>query len=194
MDSDKLNNYIKKYHSTVFRAAYSYIKNHEDAEDIVQEAFFRLYTSEKEFPSDENVKAWLIRVSINLAKDMLKSSRIRRRAELTEDIPCCINYREGLTGIIEQLKAEYCVVLLLFYYEEYSVKEIAEITQCSQTLVTTMVIMNGGSFDSHGKFSCTFRYCSDFRENQDGSFFADYIAVDLTNVKAIEINGSVYKL
>ncbi|MBQ8780109.1 MAG: RNA polymerase sigma factor [Oscillospiraceae bacterium] len=137
MDSDKLNSYIKKYHSTVFRAAYGYVKSHEDAEDIVQETFFRLYIAEKEFLSDENVKAWLIRVSINLAKDMLKSSRMRQRTELAEDIPCHINYKDELIEIIGRLKAEYCVVLLLFYYEEYSVKEIAEITQCSQTLVTT---------------------------------------------------------
>lgn len=58
----------------------------------------------------------------------------------------------------------------------------------------TMVIMDSGSFDSHGNFSCTFRYCSDFSENEDGSFFADYIAVDLTSIRSVEINGSVYKL
>lgn len=137
MDSGKLNSYIKKYHGTVFRTAYSYVKNHEDAEDIVQETFFRLYTAEKEFVSDENVKAWLIRVSINLARDMLKSSRVRCRAELTDDIPCKTEPADELCGIIAQLKTEYCAVLMLFYYEGYSVKEIAAMTGCSRTLITT---------------------------------------------------------
>ena len=137
LNADKLRECIEKHHSTVFRVAYSYVKSREDAEDIVQEAFFRLYTAEKEFLSDENIKAWLIRVSINLAKDMLKSSRVRNRTELTEDIPCGMSSEDTLSEKIRRLKGEYCTVLLLFYYEGYTVREIAEIMKTSQTLVTT---------------------------------------------------------
>lgn len=56
------------------------------------------------------------------------------------------------------------------------------------------MIMKSGSQDGHGKFSYTLRYCTGYKENADGSFFADFIAVDLTQVKAVEINGTVYKL
>ena len=87
MNESRLGYYIEKYHGTVFRVAYSYVKNREDAEDIVQEAFLRLYNSESRFNADENVKAWLIRVSVNLAKDTLKSSWLKGRTELDRDIP-----------------------------------------------------------------------------------------------------------
>ena len=137
LNADKLKECIEKHHSTVFRVAYSFVKKREDAEDIVQEAFFRLYTAEKEFLSDENIKAWLIRVSVNLAKDMLKSSHVRNRTELTEEIPCGMSREDTLSEMIRRLKGEYCTVLLLFYYEGYTVREIAEIMKTSQTLVTT---------------------------------------------------------
>ena len=77
MDESRLSFYIHKFHGTVYRLAYSYLKNPDDAEDVVQETFLRLYLSNTEFETDENIKAWLIRVAINLSKDMLKSSWFR---------------------------------------------------------------------------------------------------------------------
>ncbi len=137
MNESRLGYYIEKYHGTVFRAAYSYVKNREDAEDIVQEAFLKLYNSDIEFMADENAKAWLIRVSINLAKDMLRSSWIKGRTELDRDIPYENRQESILLDCIHMLKPEYCSVILLFYYEGYSAKEIAEILRISPTLVTT---------------------------------------------------------
>lgn len=137
VNEDKLSHYIEKYHTTVFRAAYSYVKCREDAEDITQETFLRLYKSDAEFSTDENVKAWLIRVSINLAKDMLKSAWLKGRTELDRDIPCESDKESIMLDCIHRLKPEYCSVILLFYYEGYNVKEIADITKCSPSLVTT---------------------------------------------------------
>ncbi len=137
MNEDKVRYYIEKYHSTVFRVAYSYVKNHEDAEDIVQETFLKLYNSEITFNTDENAKAWLIRVSINLAKDMLKSSWFKGKTELYRDIPY-ENKDEGIIfDCIHRLKPEYCSVILLYYYEGYSAKEIAQILKVSHSLITT---------------------------------------------------------
>ena len=137
MNKSRLGYYIEKYHGTVFRVAYSYVKNREDAEDIAQEAFLRLFNSDAEFKADENAKAWLIRVSINLAKDMLKSSWFKGRTELDRDIPYENKEESIMFDCIQRLKPEYCSVILLFYYEGYSVKEIAEILRISPTLVTT---------------------------------------------------------
>ena len=137
MNEDRLGYYIEKYHGTVFRAAYSYVKNREDAEDIAQEAFLRLYNSEITFNTDENAKAWLIRVSVNLAKDTLKSSWLKGRTELDRDIPYENKEESIMLDCIHRLKPEYCSVILLYYYEGYSVKEIAEILRISPTLVTT---------------------------------------------------------
>ena len=137
MNEDKVRYYIEKYHSTVFRVAYSYVKKQEDAEDIVQETFLKLYSSEITFNTDENAKAWLIRVSINLAKDMLKSSWFKGKTELDRDIPY-ENKDEGIIfDCIHKLKPEYCSVILLYYYEGYSAKEIAQILKVSHSLITT---------------------------------------------------------
>ena len=71
MTEKELAEYISRFHGTVFRLAYSYLKNREDSEDVCQEAFLRLYRSQQSFAAEENVKAWLLRVTVNLSKNLL---------------------------------------------------------------------------------------------------------------------------
>lgn len=137
MNENDLTVYIQKYHSTIFRLSFGYVKNREDAEDIVQEAFLKLYSSKIKFESDENVKAWLIRVTINLSKDLLKSHWFKRRAELSSDIPTYVREEYSLSDYLKKLKPEYSAVLFLFYYEGYSTKEIAKIYKTSVSVITT---------------------------------------------------------
>lgn len=137
MDEKGLNLYIEKYHGTVYRLAYSYLKNSHDAEEIVQEVFLKLYMSDGCFERDDNVKAWLIRVSINLCKDRVKSFWFKYRSELDMDISTESEEENSLLEIINRLKPEYRAIILLFYYEDYSVKEIAKMLGISPTAVTT---------------------------------------------------------
>ncbi len=137
MDGNCLGIYINKYHGTVFRLAYGYVKNADDAEDIVQEAFLRLYCSDLQFEADENVKAWLIRVTINLCKDALKSAWLKGRTELDRDIPCETDEESIVGDCIAKLKPEYKSIIQLYYYEGYSAKEIAQLCDISATAATT---------------------------------------------------------
>lgn len=147
MGERELNEYILSYRSTVYRLAYSYLKNREDAEDISQEAFLRLYRTEQSFGSGENVKAWLIRVTVNLCKNLLKSSWHKNRFGLaSEELPQSGRSAEQLQAppevnevgeCIRRLKPEYSGVLYLYYYEGYSVKEIAGICGISSVAVRT---------------------------------------------------------
>lgn len=137
MNEEKLAEYVRLYRGTVFRLAYSYLKNREDAEDISQEAFLRLYKSEESFQADENVKAWLIRVTINLSRNLLKSGWRKRRTELEKEIPFSQKEENNLHDFISRLKPEYSVVIHLFYYEGYSIKEISEICRISSAAVRT---------------------------------------------------------
>ena len=137
MDKNKVSEYTDKFHGAVFRLAYSYVKNRADAEDISQEVFLKLYLSEKDFPSSEDAKAWLMRVTINSAKDMLKSMWRKRREELSEDTPYESKEDNALLDSIKRLDPKYSAVIHLFYYEGYSVKEIAKIFHTSQTVITT---------------------------------------------------------
>lgn len=133
MDRERLGRYAEMYSSTVFRAAYSYTGNHADSEDIMQEAFMRLYRTEDKFMSDENVKAWLIRVAVNISKDYLKSAWRHKRAELDESMTCeCVMDKE-LDEAMSKLKPEYRITVFLYYYMGYTVRETAKILGISET-------------------------------------------------------------
>ena len=132
----ELERYISLYRLTVFRVALNYVKNYEDAEDISQDAFVKLYACDDSFAADENVKAWLIRVTINLSKNLLKKS-LRRGAELPADIHCEDGGDIALRDCVQRLKPEYSGVIYLFYYEGYSVKEIAKLCGLTSAAVRT---------------------------------------------------------
>lgn len=121
----------------VFRLAYSYLKNREDAEDISQETFIKLYQSNELFDTAENVKAWLIRVTINLSKNFLKNFWRRGRVELEKNIPYDSKSEGALLEFVTKLKPKYSVVIHLFYYEGYSVNDIAKLCNISSTAVRT---------------------------------------------------------
>lgn len=137
MTEEALEKYIGLYHGTVFRLAYSYLKNRADAEDICEEAFIRLYSYNGAFEADENCKAWLMRVTVNLSKNMLKSCWLSRRAEFDEDIPAQAQEDAGISEAVKKLAPKYRLVIHLYYYEGCSAKEISEITGTPVSTVTT---------------------------------------------------------
>ena len=89
------------------------------------------------FDSPENCKAWLIRVTINLSKNFLRSKRSIQLEELDENIPALDKEQSELLEIVMSLPPKYRAVIHLYYYEGYSVKEIADIIGASVTSVTT---------------------------------------------------------
>ncbi len=137
MSKQELERYITLYRLTVFRVALNYVKNYEDAEDISQDAFVKLFTCKESFEADENVKAWLIRVAINLSKNHIKKSLRRSGSELPEDIPFEDSRDIALYDSIRRLKPEYSGVIYLFYYEGYSVREIAKLCGLTSAAVRT---------------------------------------------------------
>lgn len=130
MDKEEFIKKLLEYKDTVFRVAYSYTKNKSDAEDISQEVFLKFYTSMNKFENSEQQKAWLIRVTINKSKDLLKSHWFSKRSEET-DIPESFTMNQPQSEILEavlSLPEKYKIVIHLYYYEEYSLNEISEIT------------------------------------------------------------------
>lgn len=140
MTENEFESYIALYRKNIYRLAFSYVKNNEDAEDISQEAFLKLYKSKEVFDSSENVKAWLIRVTINLSKNLLKSFWRQRRGELCNEIPEYNDREEAIAGFLGNLKPKYSVILHLYYYEEYSTEEIALIFGISSGTVRTRLV------------------------------------------------------
>ena len=137
MTDDELCGYVRQYHGMLVRLAFSYMKNREDAEDIAQDAFIRLYRCNKAFAAEGNVKAWLIRVTVNLCKDMLRSSAYKHRGEQLDDIPCESTEELGLLDCVKRMKPEYAGAVYLYYYEGYSVKELAGVLGITATAAST---------------------------------------------------------
>lgn len=119
---------VEKYTSLIFRVSYCILGNRDDAEDAVQDAFLKYLTKAPEFESEEHRKAWLIRVTTNISKNMMMF-RIRKETvnlEEVKDIGICENDYETFE-LIMSLPAKYKVVMTLYYIEGYKSKEIAEI-------------------------------------------------------------------
>lgn len=137
MTNDELTGYVRMFHGNLYRLALGYVRNAEDAEDICQNAFVKLMSCKGSFESPENCKAWLIRVTINLSKNHLRSKRSAQFEELDENIPALEKDETELLETVMTLPPKYRAVIHLFYYEGYSVKEIAGIVGATVTTVTT---------------------------------------------------------
>ncbi|MGN1480512.1 RNA polymerase sigma factor [Porcipelethomonas sp.] len=141
MNDDIFCEKLELYKDTVFRIAYSYLKNISDAEDVCQDVFLKFYTYEKSFADNGEEKAWLIRITINKCKDMLKSSWKNTRTDLDE---CRLTYsmneaQQELLETVMSIPEKYRIIIHLYYYEQYPIKDIAQITGRKISTVQTQL-------------------------------------------------------
>ena len=140
MDQTAFCSAAERYQNTVYRLALQYFGNSCDAEDAVQEVFLRLYTEQKPFAGEEHLRRWLLRVTVNYCRDVLKSPWRRRRAypeTLPEQAVFDQTEQTELYTAVMALPEKYRTVVHLFYYEELSTGEIAQLLRLRQTAVTT---------------------------------------------------------
>ena len=140
-----LNQICDKYGNRLYATAFSICKHPQDAEDVVQEALLRLYHTDKEFESEEHVKAWLIRVTVNAAKSTKRLFWNQNRTSY-EDYMDSLQFEEPsdktLMDEVLALPEKYRIVIHLHYFEEYKIKEIADILKLSENTVKTR-LFNG---------------------------------------------------
>lgn len=129
---------VKQYSSSMLKAAFSILRNTHDAEDAVQEAFVKLITKQPTFHDENHEKAWLLRVTINNAKNIRRLSG-RENAELHENQGFVYTEETDVLNEVLSLPEKYRVVIHLYYYEGYSIKEIAEIIQKPAATVGTLL-------------------------------------------------------
>ncbi len=128
---------IRRYADTIYRTAYQHLKNSADAEDIFQEVCIALITKNAPIEDEEHLKRWLIRVTINKCRDFKKSVWQKKTESIDEHTELIAP--EALS-VIEELKKipdRYSDVLYLYYYEEYTIAEIAEILGTSSNTIGT---------------------------------------------------------
>lgn len=130
---------ITKYSSAVFRCAYSYVNNRSDAEDIMQEVFLKYLVKKPIFNNATHEKAWFMRVTINMCKSYLRSSWLKKRAPMDDDVKdeICIEKDPDLWDKVKQLPEKYRVVVELHFIEGYTIKEISMILKKNQSTVGT---------------------------------------------------------
>ena len=141
MTDQNTEKYVRLYHTMLYRVAFSYLRSRADAEDVCQDTFVRLMNFPGDFPTDEDCKRWLIRVAVNLSKNLLKYRRTHGEPleypDETADIPTEPTAESELLPLIKSLPPEYGAVIHLFYYEGYPAKEIAQMLDISVTAVTS---------------------------------------------------------
>ncbi len=153
-DSVLKHEMVEKYFDTVYRLAYSQTQNAHRADDVLQEVFLRYIKTDKKFESEEHIKAWLIRVTINCSKSTFTESFVKKTVPLTEDIAFEIPEQEDIYYAVAKLPKKYRLVIHLFYYEDLSVKHIAKLLNSKESTVKSQLhrgremlksILEGGS-------------------------------------------------
>lgn len=119
---------LQKHSDMVRRICFMYLRNHTDVEDVFQEVFLKLLQSEIAFENDEHIKAWLCRVTINKCKDVCKSF-FKKNICSIEDMELSFEDKKenDVMAAILSLPSKYKDVIYLFYYEEYTVPQMAKL-------------------------------------------------------------------
>ncbi|MBQ9927131.1 MAG: sigma-70 family RNA polymerase sigma factor [Lachnospiraceae bacterium] len=132
---------METYSDMVYRIIVTITGNGEDAKDAFQETFLRLVRNQHKIKDEEHLKAWLIRVSSNCAKSIVTNPWNKRTQGLdgTEEKEMFVQEESHLLSEVKSLSSKYALPLYLFYYEEYSIKEIAVILEKNENTIKTLL-------------------------------------------------------
>ncbi|MGG0718123.1 sigma-70 family RNA polymerase sigma factor [Robertmurraya massiliosenegalensis] len=138
---------IELYGQQIQRIIYSFVKDQYTSEDLTQETFISAYQSLREYRGDSKVYTWLYRIAINKAKDHLKSTWLKRvYYNLPEQLKSIDSTELTVINKITELEIidkilslpiKYREVILLYYIEEFSVKEISGILNLQEDTIRT---------------------------------------------------------
>ncbi len=128
----------------ILRLSFSYLKSREDAEDVVQDTLIRFMQSGGKFETEEKVKSWLLHVAVNICKDIVKSAVWKRQVALPEGYDAIsedqLSEEESeVVKAVMSLPDKYRSVIHLYYLDEYSTKEIAEILGQKESTVRSLL-------------------------------------------------------
>ena len=139
-DTD-LEQTIDEYSDMLYKICFLILKNENDVKDVLQETFIKYMTKSPDFKSEDHKKAWLIKVSQNKCKEFLRFHK-RHAAVPLDEVEESISVTNGmdtssieLLSLIWNLKYKLKSVVILYYIEGYSVKEVAQILGISESAV-----------------------------------------------------------
>ena len=136
------NRAIDRYGDTVFRLCMLHFKNRADAEDIFQSVFLKYVLHSVPFESEQHERAWMIRVTLNACKDLVKNVFRRAAVPLDEWMEQPQESSQGTGEVLEAVRSlprKYRDMVYLHYYEGYTAAEIAKILRKNVNTVYTLL-------------------------------------------------------
>ena len=142
MSTQEFDYIYERYKNLLYRIAYTYLKNDDDVQDLLQEVFIKRLYHAPTFKTEEHERRWMIRVTVNLAKNQIKSFWNRNRANLVDlsEMPEILQWQWNETdtdvySAVMALPGKQRIVIYLHYFEGYTCKEIANILNCGESAI-----------------------------------------------------------
>lgn len=135
---------FRKFGDTVLRTAYACTGSIQEAEDITQDVFLKLHSSQTAFADDEHMKAWLMRSAINRGRNYRKSFRFSRTSSIDDEnapqiASAPVDDPDGIKDMIRALPQKYSEVIYLYYYEGYNIREISGLLGKSENTISSLL-------------------------------------------------------
>ncbi|HZK55457.1 MAG TPA: sigma-70 family RNA polymerase sigma factor [Desulfosporosinus sp.] len=147
-NSERYDDIVERYQAGLYRTAFYYTQSVEDARDITQEIFIKAYNSLASFKQNSTFSTWLYRIAVNHCIDWT-----RKNKPLLEERPCVDHLcaKEGspedlflqqeitseVHAAVSSLPTIYSTVLILYYFEDFSPQQIADIMDTPKRTVET---------------------------------------------------------
>lgn len=139
-DRDSPEAVIRRYSDMVYRLAFARTGNRSDAEDLYQEVFLRYLTKAPAFTSEDHRKAWLLRVAVNCANRFHTAPWRKRTEPLSEALSVPTPEGEDLWEELRRLPEKDRTVLHLYYYEDMTTEEIAQMLDRNPATVRSQLL------------------------------------------------------
>ena len=139
-DRDSPEAVIRRYSDMVYRLAFARTGNRSDAEDLYQEVFLRYLSGAPAFTSEEHRKAWLLRVAVNCANRFHAAPWRKRTEPLSEALSVPAPEGEDLWEELRRLPEKDRTVLHLYYYEDMTTEEIAQMLDRNPATVRSQLL------------------------------------------------------
>ncbi|MFT7637486.1 MAG: RNA polymerase sigma-70 factor (ECF subfamily) [Candidatus Omnitrophota bacterium] len=148
---------VNQYRDKVIQLAYVYLKNYEDARDASQDIFVKTYEKLRQFRKQSKFSTWLYRVAVNHCLDLLRRNNMKfnnnecifeniATTELSPSQKSSLLFRDdALKRAVQKLSTQQQIIIILRYFENNSIKEVAEILRLSSGTIkaaTSQAIQN----------------------------------------------------
>jgi RNA polymerase sigma-70 factor, ECF subfamily len=144
----RIEDVMDTYGTNIYHLVYCYVHDKAIAEDLTQEVFFTAHMKQLSFRQEASLKSWITRIAINKCKDHLRSSYIKRTIVSNilqpfvksttlspEEVILQKDEAETLSELVLKLPIKYREVILLYYYQDFSILEISSVLKVNEATV-----------------------------------------------------------